>query len=279
MPAKLWEAYRGGVCLIYGSYIFIDKDTGLPVVAPMDSSVLVGQTQTVKEAAGETAEVSFEATGFHTGDGYILTNRHTVEPWKFSLWPTYFSILRNARPRLSKLLAFFPDRSQPYALEIKLISPHDDIAICKLGAAVDSKEIPALPLDSGHRGDEIGDEVTMLSYPNGTDRLLAVTPVAERQRLLKRFGESSPALIRHFAQRKMIKPLMSRGQVMDLYDNRIVFGGTNAEGGSGAPLFGPSGRVIGINFGYFIQNESMNYAVPVERAISLLSKAGWKHID
>ena len=147
------------------------------------------------------------------------------------------------------------------------------------GAAVEAKEIPALPLESRHQGDEIGDEVTMLSYPNGTDRLLAVIQVAERQRLLKRFGESSPELIRHFARRKMIKPLMSRGQVMDLYDNRIVFGGTNAEGSSGAPLFGPSGRVIGINFGYFMQNESMNYAVPVDRAITLLLKAGWKYIE
>ena len=193
MPARLWEDYRGGVCLIYGSYIFIDNDTDLPVVGTTDSSALVGQTQTVKEAAGEPAEVRFEATGFHAGDGYILTNRHTVEPWKYNFLPAYFSILRNARPRLTKLLAFFPDRSQPYALEVKLISSHDDIAICKLGAAVDPKEIPALPLDSGHQGDEIGDEVTMLSYPNGTDRLLAVTQVAERQRLLKRFGESSPS--------------------------------------------------------------------------------------
>jgi hypothetical protein len=49
-----------------------------------------------------------------------------------------------------------------------------------------------------------------------------------------------------------------------------------AEGGSGAPLFGQAGKVIGVNFGVFTENTAANMAAPVRFAVELLKRAGWK---
>jgi hypothetical protein len=40
-------------------------------------------------------------------------------------------------------------------------------------------------------------------------------------------------------------------------------------------LFGPSGRVIGVNFAVFTENQASNFAVPSRFAISLLERTGW----
>ena len=44
----------------------------------------------------------------------------------------------------------------------------------------------------------------------------------------------------------------------------------------GAPLFGQTGKVIGVNFGVFTENTAANMAVPVRFALDILKKAGWK---
>lgn len=49
-----------------------------------------------------------------------------------------------------------------------------------------------------------------------------------------------------------------------------------AVGGSGAPLFGQTGKVIGVNFGVFTENTAANMAVPIRYAVGLLRRAGWK---
>jgi S1-C subfamily serine protease len=59
----------------------------------------------------------------------------------------------------------------------------------------------------------------------------------------------------------------------------IVYDAASGEGSSGAPVFGQSGRVIGIHFGYFDQNRLSNYAVPIGHGLALLRQAGWKPVD
>jgi S1-C subfamily serine protease len=174
------------------------------------------------------------------------------------------------------LEAFFPGRRQPYHLTVKQASSRDDVAVCKLSGAEASKEIPALPLDQGAEPSKIGQSVTTVGFPAGADRLLSVLPEGEAKRLLEQYGEEGPSLLNQLARRNIVKPLTSQGHVMDLYDDRIVYDAASGEGSSGAPVFGPSGRVIGIHFGYFEQNRLSNYAVPIGRGMSLLRQAGWK---
>jgi S1-C subfamily serine protease len=283
LPTKLSNDFNKGVCLISGSYIFIDPNTGLPLRGMRnlkDESGEFEQPQLTTGGDSEIAEIFYTGTGFHVGDGDVLTNRHVVvEPWKYDALSYLFGKALSVQPRLVKLEAFFPGQRRPYQLTVKRASSRDDIAVCKLSGAKASKEIPALPLDQGVEPAKIGQAVTTISFPAGADRLLSVLPEKEVKRLLEQYGEEGPSLLNQLARRNIVKPLTSQGHVMDLYEDRIVYDGASGEGSSGAPVFGPSGRVIGIHFAYFEENRLSNYAIPIGRGLALLSQAGWKPVN
>jgi hypothetical protein len=98
----------------------------------------------------------------------------------------------------------------------------------------------------------------------------------EAKNINQRFGGSRQNLINFLAQSKKITPLLTQGSITDLDARRIVHDAKTAEGGSGAPLFGQSGKVIGVNFGVFTENTAANMAVPVKFAVDLLKRSGWK---
>jgi hypothetical protein len=98
----------------------------------------------------------------------------------------------------------------------------------------------------------------------------------EAKSINQRFGGSRQNLINFLAQSKKITPLLTQGSITDLDSRRIVHDAKTAEGGSGAPLFGQSGKVIGVNFGVFTENTAANMAVPIKYAIELLNRSGWK---
>jgi S1-C subfamily serine protease len=91
-----------------------------------------------------------------------------------------------------------------------------------------------------------------------------------------RCGASLETLLGCLSEKNRIQPLTTQGNITDLDDHRVVYDARTAEGGSGAPLFGQSGRVIGINFAIFTENTASNFAVPVRYAFALLERAGWK---
>ena len=56
-----------------------------------DESGEVEQPQLTTGGDSEIAEVFYTGTGFHVGDGYVLTNRHVVvEPWKYDALSYFF---------------------------------------------------------------------------------------------------------------------------------------------------------------------------------------------
>jgi hypothetical protein len=115
-----------------------------------------------------------------------------------------------------------------------------------------------------------------MGYPNGPDRLLAMLDDEEAKSVNSRFGNSRQALLNYLAQARKIQPLTTPGAITDLDARRIVHDAKTAEGGSGAPLFGQSGKVIGVNFGVFTENTASNMAIPVKYGIELLKRSGWK---
>ncbi|MBO0801353.1 MAG: trypsin-like peptidase domain-containing protein, partial [Blastocatellia bacterium] len=245
--------------------------TGRPLRIPNEE-----QTGLTSEGDGEIAEVHYEGTGFYVGDGYILTNRHiVVEPWSNDEWLQMLQTLLNGKPRLAKLQAFFPGQSRSYPLKFVLASSQDDLAVCTLNLRDIPKEIPILPLDGSADALSVGQEITMMGYPSGADRLLSLLPGNEAKRLRENYGESGSPLIGQLARRGLIKPLTSQGHIMDLHPRQIIYDGVTGEGESGAPVFGPSGRVIGVHFGFFSQKRISNYAVPIRKGVELLQRAGW----
>jgi hypothetical protein len=132
-----------------------------------------------------------------------------------------------------------------------------------------------LPLETDTDASTIGKTVVTMGYPSGPDRLLAMVDDDEAKSINQRFGNSRQNLINFLAQSRKIVPLTTQGAITDLDAKRIVHDAKTAEGGSGAPLFGQTGKVIGVNFGVFTENTAANMAVPIRFAIDLLKKAGW----
>lgn len=285
LAPKMRSDYGSGVCLISGSYYFVEAKTGKPLRYPEvqtddEGTVIQNSTEPLQltpEGKGAIAEYEFVGTGFYVGGGYVLTNRHVAQPWQADDRAQSLASSVNAQPRLKKLIAYFPDIPQPFTLKFKMAAREDDLAVCLFDVKDVPTQIPVLPLDQ-EKSDAIGvgKTVVMMGYPNGPDRLLALRDDAEARMIQARCGSSLESLLGCLADKNRIQPLTTQGNITDLDTHRIVYDARTAEGGSGAPLFGQTGRVIGINFAVFTENTASNFAVPVRFGLALLERAGWK---
>ncbi|HEY2866453.1 MAG TPA: serine protease, partial [Pyrinomonadaceae bacterium] len=290
---NLRVAYGNGVCLIVGVYDLVEKRSGKQLrypdqsaqastqyePAPSEDSPTPAQqpgTSLTTEGNGSPVEYDFIGTGFHVGGGYIMTNRHVVQPWTED--DNVKQMLRDndGRARVKRLVVYFPNYPQPFQLKVANVGTREDLAVGTIDPSQLPADLPALPLDFDTEAVAVGKTVVTMGYPSGPDRLLAMVDDDEAKSINQRFGNSRQNLINFLAQSKKIVPLTTQGAITDLDSHRIVHDAKTAEGGSGAPLFGQSGKVIGVNFGVFTENTAANMAVPVKYAIDLLTKSGWK---
>jgi S1-C subfamily serine protease len=286
-----WTKYHRGVCLVSGTYYFVEKGTGRPLRYPEQPAedaeggaqgAQVDPTQLTPEGKGTIYEREFVGTGFYVGGEFILTNRHVAQPWIADQGILTLNTTVAAQPRLRKIMAFFPDAPQPVMLKFKMAAQNEDLAVCTFDVKELPAGIPVLPLDRG--SDDavgVGKAVVLMGYPNGPDRILALLTDAERMSVTARYGSSVESLLNYLSQAKRIQPLTTQGHITDLDSNSrlIVYDATTATGGSGSPLFGQSGRVIGVNFEVFTENTASNHAVPIRYALTLLQRAGWQAPD
>ncbi len=280
LAVKLRSEYGAGVCLIAGSFYFVEAGTGRPLryaeaqLNDSGSAVQSGAPESLTpEGNAAVAEYEFVGTGFHVGNGFVITNRHIAQPWIAD--DRAQSISLKAQPRLKKLIAYFPEYTQPIPLKFKAAAQRDDLAVCLLDLPAVPENIPVLPLETDPDAVAVGKTVVMMGYPSGPDRLLALLDDAESRGIQQRYG-TPMAQLGYLAETKRIQPLTTQGNITDLDVRRIVYDARTAEGGSGAPLFGPTGRVIGVNFAVFTENQASNFAVPIRFGVSLLERNGWQ---
>jgi S1-C subfamily serine protease len=274
--------YGGGVCLISGSYMFVEAGTGRPLRYPETQANESGGTVQngteapllTPEGHGAIAEYEFVGTGFHVGNGFVVTNRHVVQPWQADPRAQTLNSSVKGQPRLKKLLAFFPGNTQAIVLRFKQAGGREDVAVCTIEAKDLPPKVPVLPLEKDSDSVAIGKLVVTMGYPSGLDRLLALLDESEARQIQARYG-SVESQLNYLAQTRHIQPLTTQGNITDLDANKIVYDARTGEGGSGGPLFGPSGRVIGITNAIFTENTASNFAVPVRPALALLERAGW----
>ena len=293
LAPNLRVEYGGAVCLIVGVYDLVDKRSGKVLryadpqafrenpYEPMQSEepsqpLMQPQIGVTTEGNGAPVEYDFIGTGFHVGTGYIVTNRHVVQPWEEDDQVKQIMQMANGRARLKKLVVYFPNFGQPFTLKVRQLGPREDVAVGTIDPTMLPAEIPVIPIDTDSDSATIGKTVVTMGYPSGPDRLLAMIDDAEAKSINQRFGNSRQNLINFLAQSQKIVPLLTQGAITDLDTRRIVHDAKTAEGGSGAPLFGQSGKVIGVNFGVFTESTAANMAVPVRFALELLKKAGWR---
>ncbi|MGH9949405.1 MAG: trypsin-like peptidase domain-containing protein [Pyrinomonadaceae bacterium] len=284
--------YGTGICLIVGLYDLVDRSSGkvlryqdaaqygpLPVEpAPQEdgSSAGVPIQGLTTTGNGSTVEYDFIGTGFHVGGGYIITNKHVLQPWTEDDLVKQMMRTSNGRARVKKMVIYFPGVPQPFPLKIRDTSSTEDVAVASIDPDSLPEGIPSLPLEPDSQAATIGKTVVTMGYPSGPDRLLAMVDDEEAKSINARFGNSRTNLINFLAQSMKIVPLTTQGAITDLDSRRIVHDAKTAVGGSGAPLFGQSGKVIGVNFGVFTENTASNLAVPIRFAVEILRRSGWK---
>ena len=89
------KKYNKGVCLIQGTFYFLDEETGEPLM-------MMGK--------GQRGINEYTGTGFLVGsDGLVLTNRHIAEPWWEMNTPPYIQMEKTTlKPAFELFRAFFP---------------------------------------------------------------------------------------------------------------------------------------------------------------------------
>ncbi|MEP6636242.1 MAG: FHA domain-containing protein, partial [Acidobacteriota bacterium] len=169
LAVKLRSDYGSGVCLIAGSFYYVEAGTGKPLRYPeaqTNESAGTAQSSDVQsltpDGKASIAEFQFSGTGFYVGDGFVMTNRHIAEPWLADDRAQSMSggTVRG-QPRLKKLSAYFPDHAQPIPLKFKVAAQRDDLAVCTLEVTEIPSNIPNLPLEEGHDDVEVGKTVVM----------------------------------------------------------------------------------------------------------------------
>ncbi len=292
LAPNLRVEYGNGVCLIVGVYDLVDRKTGKTLRYPSPQALQASPYEPqlpedpsaqpegasmglTTEGGGSPVEYDFIGTGFHVGGGYIVTNRHVLQPWEEDDLVKQMMRDSDGRARIKRLVIYFPNIPSPFPMRIRQMSDREDVAVASIDFNSLPSSVPTLPLDTDVSAVAIGKTVVTMGYPSGPDRLLAMVDDDEAKSINTRFGNSRQNLINFLAQSRKIMPLTTQGAITDLDARRIVHDAKTAEGGSGAPLFGQSGKVIGVNFGVFTENAAANMAVPIGFALDLLKKAGW----
>mgnify|MGYP003694567841 CR=1 FL=1 len=171
--------YGRGVCLISGSFYFVEAGTGRPLRYPEAQTNESGapvqstdqQPALTPEGHAAIAEYEFVGTGFYVGHGFVLTNRHIAQPWLADDRAQSLTTVR-VNHVWKKLTAYFPDYPQAIGLKYLAAAPKDDLSVCSLDLAQIPDTIPLLPLETDPDAVAVGKTVVMMGYPSGPDRLL-----------------------------------------------------------------------------------------------------------
>jgi S1-C subfamily serine protease len=271
--ARVVENYGPGVCLIYGIYSYEDPRSGREAryKEPSEMSAPIGANGTVNlsvDGSGPVYELEFIGTGFLVQPGMVLTNRHVAQPWYDD---PVASMIRGQgfRPKLKEFYAYFPKMRQPFLLHPLEVGRRIDIAICSFEQG--DAALPVLPIDENGEGAVNGQSVVLIGYPAGVEALLAKIDESDRMGLATSGRIPLRTLLNDLAGRTLIRPMTTQGHIGDITANRIVHDAQTSEGGSGGPIFGSNGKVIGINQA-ILPGTPNNYGIPIRYGIELLKK-------
>lgn len=251
---KVLEVYSRGVCLIYGIYTFKAKQENewVSVIGPY----------------GEPLELEYMGSGFLAdNNGYIVTNRHVAQPW----WnnETVEPLLaQDMKPEFLKLIAVFPGQA-PVPIDLASIRLSDDVDVAVF--RVEVQDVPVLPIYTGSIAAVRGERVILLGYPTGLNAMLARAETDLVEEVLSTATDTT-SLIAELSKHGAVTPVITNGILNEVLPRRLVYDAETTSGGSGGPVFGPDGTVIGVNFAITRDFDGSNFGVPISFAVKLLEK-------
>lgn len=278
---RIAESFSPGVCLIVGSFSFVERGTGRPLRyesadslsdQPIDKN---GHLLLSPDGAGGIYHVDYTGTGFVVEEGLIATNKHVVQPWAND--PVTQIIQGQGEgftARLDSLVAFFPAIKEPFDLKVASTSVRFDVALCKFEQG--NAALPVLPMTSEDSRGIVGEPVVLLGFPTGVDGLLQRIEESEKSEILRMHRRSVTDVAQGLAERGLVRPLTTTGTISDALPGKIVHSAQTTEGGSGSPIFDRQGRVIAINSAILTTIDGgqsfggSNFGVPVKIALEML---------
>lgn len=273
LPETVVNTYGQGVCLIYGVYSFVDPRVGREVKfrEPSATENPIGPDGNVSlsvEGNGRVYEVEFMGTGFLADKGLILTNRHVVQAWEDDDLASLIR-MRGFRPKLKDLLAYFPQAAQPFSLRPLEMMQEQDVAICSF--EIGDSNLPVLPLDEQGESIASGQPVVLLGYPAGLEGLKARVDKINGSGFLRMGNVPYRTQLNELAANNKIRPQSTQGHISDISPH-LTYDARTDEGGSGGPVFGSNGKVIGINQAILLNSSTTNFGVPIRYGVELIKK-------
>ena len=225
MPAIVLRRHRNAICYLYVVYTF-----------EWPANSVVRQLEQHTRVSG---------TGFLVADDLVATNRHVLQPW-FEDPDDQQEIREGAKPKIEKMVAFFPGLMDPVRLTNVRVSMDQDLAVAKLADGPLPDTFQPLPL-AAQDGDP-GDPVIVVGYPLGTSTMLAKSP----ENLYKRLASTKDTIqvANALAANALIRPSATCGHLSDVVDSKLIYDAPTAQGGSGGPVFNSEGKVIAVNAAY-----------------------------
>src|SRR5688572_4340905 len=179
LAQNLRVEYGTGVCLIVGVYDLVDRSSGKVLRYPDPNAAAsnpyepapseeTGQqtpqpvTGLTTEGSGSPVEYDFIGTGFHVGGGYIVTNKHVVQPWTEDDLVKTMMRDANGRARIKRLVIYFPNYPQPYPLKVRELGRRDDVAVASIDPLLLPADLPSLPLEMDSEAATIGKTVVTM---------------------------------------------------------------------------------------------------------------------
>ncbi len=225
MPVAVLRRHRNAICYIYAVY------------------TMEWPAKSVVRTLERHTRVS--GTGFLVSNELIATNRHVVEPW-FEDQDDEEQIRAGAKPKLEKLVAFFPGMMDPVKLGDVRVSLVQDLAVARLTEGPLPESIQPLPV--ADKVSEPGSAVIVVGYPLGISTMLAKTPTNVYKRLAS--TKDTMQVATDLAALAMIRPSATCGHLSDIVDEKLIYDAPTAQGGSGGPVFNSQGEVIAVNAAY-----------------------------
>ncbi len=224
VPADILRRYHRSICYIYASYT-IDRP---------------------RNAAGpQRLRLTASGSGFVISNGVIATNKHVVQP-VFQNAQALAYVKAGAKPVPEKLVAFFPDQTEPVTLHGIQMSSEQDLALAKFETLSGSTPIEALPLAA--QAATSGSSIVVVGYPLGASGMVAKSPEPVYERLA--FSSDTIGVVEELAARSLIRPSATYGHLGDVVGQKLIYDAPTAHGGSGGPVVNTRGEVIAVNSAY-----------------------------
>jgi len=261
------QSYEQSVCLIHVVLAFRDRASAMRLhyanVTSSGEPATDQQNNPLVSLTGDGPEVHIDVfgTGFlASAGGQILTNHHVVEPW----WQNddmKEMLDQGLDPVITEMTAYFPGISHGIAISTEKISAAADVAVVK--GNVSELGVKQIALADGRDSAVSGSPVVLLGYPTALDAILARAGAETIESVATASNGDSRQLVEELARRHLIRPTATQGHIGDVLRDKIVYDAQTTSGGSGGPLFGNDGKVIGINFAIVRTFGGSNFAIPV----------------